>query len=35
LARGGMGGCALNPRLLFPNTPLDINTRPAGRSKTY
>jgi Protein of unknown function (DUF3551) len=30
-----MGGCALNPRLLFPNKPRDTNARAAGRSKTY
>jgi hypothetical protein len=29
-----MGGCALNPRLLFPNK-RDTNARAAGRSKTY
>ena len=33
-ASGG-GGCALNPRLLFPNKPRDSNARATSRSKTY
>ena len=33
-ASGG-GGCALNPRLLFPNKPRDSNARAINRSKTY
>jgi hypothetical protein len=33
-ASGG-GGCALNPRLLFPNKPRDFNARATSRSKTY
>jgi hypothetical protein len=30
----GIGGCALNPRLLFPNKPRDSNARATSRSKT-
>jgi hypothetical protein len=29
----GIGGCALNPRLLFPNKPRDSGARAARRSK--
>jgi hypothetical protein len=29
----GIGGCALNPRLLFPNKPIDSNTRATSRPK--
>jgi hypothetical protein len=29
----GIGGCALNSRLLFPNKPRDSNARAASRSK--
>jgi hypothetical protein len=29
----GIGGCALNPRLLFPNKPRDSNARATSRSK--
>src|SRR5229473_1953902 len=29
----GIGGCALNPRLLFPNQPRDSNARATSRSK--
>jgi hypothetical protein len=31
----GIGGCALNPRLLFPNKPHDSDPRAISRSKTY
>jgi len=31
----GIGGCALNPRLLFPNKPRDSRPRTISRSKTY
>jgi len=31
----GIGGCALNPRLLFPNKPRDSNARATSRSKAY
>jgi Protein of unknown function (DUF3551) len=31
----GIGGCALNPRLLFPNKPRDSDARATSRSKTY
>ena len=31
----GIGGCALSPRLLFPNKPRDSNARATSRSKTY
>jgi Protein of unknown function (DUF3551) len=31
----GIGGCALNPRLLFPNKPRDSDPRAISRSKTY
>jgi Protein of unknown function (DUF3551). len=31
----GIGGCALNPRLLFPNKPRDSGPRTLSRSKTY
>ncbi len=34
-AASGIGGCALNPRLLFPNKPRDSNARATSRSKTY
>src|SRR6266446_5507928 len=30
----GIGGCALNPRLLFPNKPRDSRPRTISRSKT-
>jgi len=30
----GIGGCALNPRLLFPNKPRDSRPRAMSRSKT-
>src|SRR6266481_7163480 len=30
----GIGGCALNPRLLFPNKPRDSRPRTMSRSKT-
>src|SRR5216683_59308 len=33
-AASGIGGCALNPRLLFPNKPRDSNARATSRSKT-
>jgi Protein of unknown function (DUF3551) len=29
------GGCALNPRLLFPNKPRDSNARATSRFKAY
>jgi uncharacterized protein DUF3551 len=29
----GIGGCALNPRLLFPNKPRDSYANAASRSK--
>src|SRR6266404_9586957 len=29
-----IGGCALNPRLLFPNKPRDSRPRTISRSKT-
>jgi len=29
----GIGGCALNPRLRFPNKPRDSNARATSRSK--
>jgi hypothetical protein len=29
----GIGGCALNPRLLFPNKPRDSSARAVSRSK--
>jgi hypothetical protein len=29
----GIGGCALNPRLLFPNKPRDSGVKSMGRSK--
>ena len=29
----GIGGCAQNPRLLFPNKPRDSGAGPIGRSK--
>lgn len=29
----GIGGCALNPRLLFPNTSRDSNASAMSRSK--
>jgi hypothetical protein len=28
-----IGGCALNPRLLFPNKPRDSNAKATSRSK--
>jgi hypothetical protein len=28
-----IGGCALNPRLLFPNKPRDSNARATSRPK--
>jgi hypothetical protein len=31
----GIGGCALNPRLLFQNKPRDSNARATSRSKIY
>jgi hypothetical protein len=31
----GIGGCALNPRLLFPNKPRDSGPKAISRSKTY
>jgi len=31
----GIGGCALNPRLLFPNKPRDSRPGTISRSKTY
>ena len=31
----GIGGCALNPRLLFANKPRDSGATSASRSKTY
>jgi hypothetical protein len=31
----GIGGCALNPRLLFPNKPRDSRPKAISRSKTY
>jgi hypothetical protein len=31
----GIGGCALNPRLLFPDKPRDSNASATRRSKTY
>jgi hypothetical protein len=31
----GIGGCALNPRLLFPNKPRDSYARTTSRSKAY
>jgi hypothetical protein len=31
----GIGGCALNPRLLFPNKPRDSNARATNPYKTY
>ena len=31
----GIGGCALNPRLLFPNKPRDSGATSASRLKTY
>jgi|SRR6266852_3199221 len=31
----GIGGCALNPRLLFPNKPPDSGPRAMSRSRTY
>jgi hypothetical protein len=31
----GIGGCALNPRLLFPNKPRDSRPGTMSRSKTY
>jgi uncharacterized protein DUF3551 len=31
----GIGGCALNPRLLFPNKPRDSNAKATSLSKTY
>ncbi len=31
----GIGGCTLNPRLLFPNKPRDSDPRAMSRSKTY
>src|SRR6266566_7166334 len=31
----GIGGCALNPRLLFPNKPRDSRSRTISQSKTY
>jgi len=34
-AASGIGGCALNPRLLFPNKPRDSNARATSRSKAY
>jgi len=33
-ASGG-GGCALNPRLLFPNKPRDSGAQPTSQPKTY
>ena len=29
----GIGGCALNPRLLFPNKPRDSDARPRSRDR--
>jgi hypothetical protein len=29
----GIGGCALNPRLLFPNTPGDPEAKPENRPR--
>jgi hypothetical protein len=29
----GIGGCALNPRLLFPNKPRDSSASAAGQPK--
>ena len=34
-ASGGVGGCALNPRLLFANKPRDSGATSASRSKTF
>src|SRR6266702_1813884 len=31
----GIGGCAPNPRLLFPSKPRDSRPRAISRSKTY
>jgi hypothetical protein len=31
----GIGGCALNPRLLFPNKPRDSIARATSRPKIY
>jgi Protein of unknown function (DUF3551) len=31
----GIGGCALNPRLLFPDKPRDSTARATSPSKTY
>jgi Protein of unknown function (DUF3551) len=34
-AASGIGGCALNPRLLLPDKPRDSNASATCRSKTY
>jgi hypothetical protein len=31
----GIGGCELNPRLLFPNKPRDSDPKAMSRSRTY
>ncbi len=31
----GIGGCALNPRLLFPNKPRDSGATPTSPLNTY
>ncbi len=31
----GIGYCALNPRLLFPNKPRDSGATPVSRAKPY